>query len=336
MAINNKDTQTLPWTEKYRPQSFDDLIAHQEILQTITRLIDADQLPHLLLYGPPGTGKTTAILACARRMYGNSYRSMILELNASDERGIDVVRQQIKDFASTKKIFSQGVKLIVLDEADAMTSQAQAALRRVMEKYTKNTRFCLICNYISKITPAIQSRCTRFRFAPISPKYAASRMKYIAEQEGVQLSEDGMEALLKLGAGDMRKTINILQSTHMAYGLVNLDNIYLCTGNPLPSDIEQILYWMLNDDYSEAYKSIKQLKGLKGLALADILREIHMFVLKIQFPEEVKMQLIADIAQLEFMVANGANETLQTASLIGSFQIAREATIRAQQDDTNS
>jgi len=258
---------------------------------------------------------------------------MILELNASDERGIDVVRQQIKDFASTRKIFSHGVKLIILDEADAMTSQAQAALRRVIEKYTQNTRFCLICNYISKITPAIQSRCTRFRFAPISSKHAASRIQYIAEQEHVNITQEGLQALLKLGAGDMRKTINILQSTHMASGSVNLENIYLCTGNPLPSDIEQILYWMLNDNYSEAYKSLKQLKGLKGLALADILREIHMFVLKIQFPEEVKMQLIADIAQLEFMVSNGANEILQTASLIGSFQVAREATIRAQQDE---
>jgi replication factor C subunit 3/5 len=175
---------SLPWVEKYRPKDFSELVAHEDITNTIQRLIDQNRLPHLLFYGPPGTGKTSTILACARRLYGPNYHSMVLELNASDDRGIDVVREQIKDFASTRKIFSSGIKLVILDEADAMTNAAQAALRRVIEKFTKNTRFCLICNYISKIIPALQSRCTRFRFGPIPKDAVSKRLNHVIECEG--------------------------------------------------------------------------------------------------------------------------------------------------------
>ena len=146
------------------------MVAHEDIIiNIITKLIDSENLPHLLLYGPPGTGKTSTIIAAAKRMYGKGYSSMALELNASDHaRGIDVVRNQIKEFTGTRQLFPKGVKLIILDEADAMMNDAQNALRRIIEKYTKNARFCLICNCISKIIPALQSRCTQFRFAPLS------------------------------------------------------------------------------------------------------------------------------------------------------------------------
>ncbi|GMI10300.1 hypothetical protein TrRE_jg11793 [Triparma retinervis] len=154
----------LPWVEKYRPSSLTDLVAHEEIISVLTKLIESDKLPHLLLYGPPGTGKTSTIIAMAKKMYGEKkYKGMVLELNASDERGIDVVRNQIREFAGTRQLFSSGTKLILLDECDAMTSDAQFALRRIIEKYSTSTRFCLICNYVSKIIPALQSRCTRFR-----------------------------------------------------------------------------------------------------------------------------------------------------------------------------
>jgi len=176
-------TASLPWVEKYRPNSLDELIAHEEIIQILNKLIDSNKLPHLLFHGPPGTGKTSTIIACAKKMYGSNYASMALELNASDDRGIDVVRDQIKEFAGTKKLFSSGVKLIILDEADAMTNEAQSALRRVIEKYTSNTRFCLICNYVNKIMPALQSRCTRFRFAPLRPEQITSRLQDICVAE---------------------------------------------------------------------------------------------------------------------------------------------------------
>merc|ERR1712130_48946 len=170
----------LPWVEKYRPNSLSDVSGHQDILATINKFVDGNRLPHLLLYGPPGTGKTSTVLALARKIYGNmNMRQMVLELNASDDRGIDVVREQIKTFSSTKQIFAgsfdksgqssniANFKLIILDEADAMTSTAQMALRRIMEKYTANTRFCIIANYTHKLSPALLSRCTRFRFSPL-------------------------------------------------------------------------------------------------------------------------------------------------------------------------
>ena len=179
----NTAKDALPWVEKYRPNSLDDLIAHEEIITILNKLIESNKLPHLLFHGPPGTGKTSTIIACAKKMYGPSYSSMTLELNASDDRGIDVVREQIKEFAGTKKLFSTGVKLIILDEADAMTQDAQSALRRVIEKYTSNTRFCMICNYVNKIMPALQSRCTRFRFAPLRPEQITSRLQDICVAE---------------------------------------------------------------------------------------------------------------------------------------------------------
>ncbi|CAG8609600.1 12556_t:CDS:2, partial [Acaulospora morrowiae] len=173
----------LPWIEKYRPKTLEELVSHEEITSTIERFIENNRVPHLLFYGPPGTGKTTTILAFARKLYGQNWRNMTMELNASDDRGIDVVREEIKTYASMGRIFSTGFKLIILDEADSMTSSAQNALRRIIEKYTNNVRFCIICNYISKIIPAIQSRCTKFRFSPIGEEQVNSRLEYIIQSE---------------------------------------------------------------------------------------------------------------------------------------------------------
>lgn len=249
--------RNLPWVEKYRPQTLNDLISHQDILSTIQKFISEDRLPHLLLYGPPGTGKTSTILACAKQLYKDKeFGSMVLELNASDDRGIDIVRGPILSFASTRTIFKKGFKLVILDEADAMTQDAQNALRRVIEKFTENTRFCLICNYLSKIIPALQSRCTRFRFGPLTPELMVPRLEHVIKEEKVDVSEDGMKALVTLSSGDMRRALNILQSTNMAFGEVTEETVYTCTGHPLKSDIANILDWMLNQDFTTAYRSI--------------------------------------------------------------------------------
>uniref|UniRef100_A0A1D1Z8F7 Replication factor C subunit 5 n=1 Tax=Anthurium amnicola TaxID=1678845 RepID=A0A1D1Z8F7_9ARAE len=206
------EARSAPWVEKYRPQSLADVAAHRDIVDTIDRLTNENRLPHLLLYGPPGTGKTSTILAVARKLYGAQYHNMILELNASDDRGIDVVRHQIQDFASTRSFDAKySVKLVLLDEADAMTKDAQFALRRVIEKYTRSTRFTLICNHVNKIIPALQSRCTRFRFAPLDATHITERLQYVIKAEGIDVSESGLAAVVRLGSGDMRKALNILQ-----------------------------------------------------------------------------------------------------------------------------
>ncbi|XP_010243510.1 PREDICTED: replication factor C subunit 3 [Nelumbo nucifera] len=326
------DGKATPWVEKYRPQSLADVAAHRDIVDTIDRLTNENKLPHLLLYGPPGTGKTSTILAVARKLYGTQFHNMILELNASDDRGIDVVRQQIQDFASTQS-FSFGakssVKLVLLDEADAMTKDAQFALRRVIEKYTKNTRFTLICNHVNKIIPALQSRCTRFRFAPLDASHVMDRLKYVIEAEGLDVSEGGLAALVRLSSGDMRKALNILQSTHMASQHITEEAVYLCTGNPMPKDIEQISFWLLNESFATSYRCISEMKMKKGLALVDIVREVTMFIFKIKMPSDVRVQLINDLADIEYRLSFGCNDKLQLGSLIASFTRARSALVAA-------
>ncbi|CAL5333230.1 unnamed protein product [Camellia sinensis] len=327
-----KNTKAIPWVEKYRPQSLSDVAAHRDIVDTIDRLTSENKLPHLLLYGPPGTGKTSTILAVARKLYGSQMHNMVLELNASDDRGIDVVRQQIQDFASTQS-FSFGaksaVKLVLLDEADAMTKDAQFALRRVIEKYTKNTRFSLICNHVNKIIPALQSRCTRFRFAPLDAIHVSERLKHVIQAEELDVRESGLAALVQLSNGDMRKTLNILQSTHMASQQITEEAVYLCTGNPLPKDIEQISHWLLNEQFAVSFRRISEMKARKGLALMDIVREVTMFVFKIKMPPDVRVQLINDLADIEYRLSFGCNDKLQLGSLIATFARARSALVAA-------
>ncbi|KAF4372909.1 hypothetical protein G4B88_018074 [Cannabis sativa] len=329
---NVATAKAAPWVEKYRPQSLADVAAHRDIVDTIDRLTNENRLPHLLLYGPPGTGKTSTILAVARKLYGAQFHNMILELNASDDRGIDVVRQQIQDFASTQS-FSFGakasVKLVLLDEADAMTKDAQFALRRVIEKYTKNTRFALIGNNVNKIIPALQSRCTRFRFAPLDSVHVTERLKHVIKAEGLDVSENGLAALVRLSNGDMRKALNILQSTHMASQKITEEEVYLCTGNPLPKDIEKISHTLLNESFSKSFKEISDMKGRKGLALIDIIREVTMFVFKIKMPAKVRVQLINDLADIEYRLTFGCNDKLQLGSLIASFTKARSSLVAA-------
>ena len=315
----------MPWVEKYRPARLEDLVAHEDIVSILTRLIDSDNLPHLLLYGPPGTGKTSTIVAAAKRMYGSTaaYSSMALELNASDSRGIDVVRNEIKEFAGTRQLFHQGIKLIILDEADAMTSDAQFALRRVIEKHTKNARFCLICNYVSKIIPALQSRCTRFRFAPLLQDQIRSRLVEVAEAEKVNYSEDGIQAILMLSGGDMRRVLNLLQSTAMAAEVVDEKNVYMTSGAPLPDDVALAMDWLLNLPFQEAFEKLVKMCSTKGYALVDILTDFGTILVGMELPPGVLAVLLDGISDVEHRLAFGTDEKLQAASLVGVFVKAR-------------
>ncbi len=324
-AVNESKAANLPWVEKYRPNDLEGLISHEDIINTIRKFMQEDKLPHLLFYGPPGTGKTSTILACAKELYPpKAINSMVLELNASDDRGIGVVRGPILNFASTRTIFNSGFKLIILDEADAMTQDAQNALRRIIEKFTDNVRFCIICNYLSKIIPALQSRCTRFRFGPLQPQQILPRLDYVCEQENVNVTEDGRKALLSLSQGDMRKVLNILQSCAMAFDTVNEDNVYACVGHPLRQDVEDVLNWMLNDSFSDCYRNVNELKAAKGLSLLDIITEVHKMVHRLELPQKVKIHLLIKLADLEQRLMGGASEKIQLGSLLAAFQQARQ------------
>ncbi|KAL1902993.1 Subunit of heteropentameric Replication factor C (RF-C) [Sporothrix stenoceras] len=343
---------TLPWVEKYRPVSLSDVSGHQDILATINKFVDSNRLPHLLLYGPPGTGKTSTILALARRIYGAAnVRQMVLELNASDDRGIDVVREQIKTFASTKQIFAaksaapadgaprEGnslatFKLIILDEADAMTNTAQMALRRIMEKYTANTRFCIIANYAHKLSPALLSRCTRFRFSPLKEADIRVLVNRVIDEENVQIMPEAADALVTLSRGDMRRALNVLQACHasstplrekdadkdepVVREMITTETIYNCIAAPPPDAIREILQTLLTTtDVTSCLNTINALKVARGLALADIITALSEEIVKVEASPKVMVAWLSGLADIEHRVASGAGETVQTGALVG-------------------
>src|SRR6056297_268428 len=216
------------WIEKYRPESLDDVMGHEDIVGRLQSYVSRNDLSHMLFSGPAGTGKTTSATAIARELYGEDWRENFLELNASDERGIDVVRDRIKNFARTS-FGGYDYRIIFLDEADALTSDAQSALRRTMEQFSNNVRFILSCNYSSQIIDPIQSRCTVFRFSPLGDEAVAAQVREIASAEGIELTDDGVEALVYAANGDMRKAINALQAAGIMGDTVNEDAVFAVT-----------------------------------------------------------------------------------------------------------
>lgn len=318
----------VPWIEKYRPQTLDDLASHSDIKSTLEKFMKDGSLPHLLFHGPPGTGKTSTILACARKLYEpQQFGQMVLELNASDDRGIDIVRNQILNFASSRGMYSSSkFKLVILDEADQMTGDAQSALRRIIEKYADNTRFCLITNYLNKIIPAIQSRCTRFRFGPLSADQILPRMDLIIRNEKITITDDGKQAIHELSQGDMRRVVNLLQSCSMSFHGKTIDEVmvYQCCGHPLKSDVRKIMDHLLNSDIKTAYQDIQRIQMENGLALQDIMTQISQAVDKITLPQEAKLHINIRLADIEYHLNNGGSEKIYLSAMIGAFHCTRE------------
>jgi len=202
----------IPLTEKYRPRQLSDIVSQDSNIKILKECLEHNRLPHMLFSGPPGTGKTSTIMALSRELHGEHYKLMILELNGSDDRGINVIRSQIKNFARIKNLLNADKpKIIILDEADSLTTDAQFALRRVIEKYTNNVRFCIICNYLNKVIPAIQSRCVLFRFSSINLKSVKSRIKFIKKEENLKIKSSHIDTLCNYAKGDFRKILNFLQ-----------------------------------------------------------------------------------------------------------------------------
>jgi replication factor C subunit 3/5 len=315
----------VPWIEKYRPQTLDDLASHSDIKSTLEKFMKDGSLPHLLFHGPPGTGKTSTILACAKKLYKpEQLGQMVLELNASDDRGIDIVRGPILNFASSRSMYSDAkFKLVILDEAEQMTSDAQSALRRIIEKYADNARFCLITNYMNKIIPAIQSRCTRFRFGPLTSEQIMPRMDLIIKNENIQITDDGRRAVHELSQGDMRRVVNLLQSCSMSFHGETIDEnkVYLCCGHPLKSDINKIVDFLLKSDIKTAYENIHKMKIEKGLALQDIMTQVSKVVSGLtSLSQESKIHIHIRMADIEYHLNSGGMEKMYLSAMIAAFK----------------
>ena len=315
----------LPWVEKYRPQKIDGIISHDQNIETIKKMLAGGSLPHLLFHGTPGTGKTSLILAIANELYGSSKNLMVMKLDASDDRGINSVREEIKGFAEKVNMFHKGVKLIILDEADSMTFDAQFALRRIIEKYSKTTRFCLICNYENKIIPAIRSRCANFRFSPINVIYIQKKLEYICKQEGLTYESNVLEIISLLSKGDLRKSINFLQSLSLQSEFITVQMCYKTAGVPSYPEVVDIFNTLLNPaiNYDEANKKIDSLIKIQGYSLSIVLKELVSYLLNnkdIKLKSERLAIYLSEMSDLENRVTKSTFGDIYMSGLVGIFK----------------
>lgn len=306
----------LPWIEKYRPTKLSEVVGNEAIVQRLEVFAENGNLPNIIIAGPPGAGKTTSILCLARTMLGPSYREAVMELNASNDRGIDVVRNKIKMFAQKKVTLPAGKhKIIILDEADSMTSGAQQALRRTMEIYSKTTRFALACNNSEKIIEPIQSRCAVLRYSKLSDSQVLNRITAVIEKEDVGYTDDGLEAIIFTAQGDMRQALNNLQSTYQGFGFVNADNVFKVCDEPHPQLIKNMLHECVKGSYDQAYTTVDHLWKM-GYSGEDIITNIFRVVKTHDMNEYQKLEFIKLIAETHLRIVQGINSLLQLSALV--------------------
>lgn len=313
------------WAEKYRPKTLDDMVDREEIVSRFRSFVKDKNLPHLLLVGPAGVGKTTSILCLAHDLYGPGYVNSVLELNASDERGIDVIRDKVKNFARTSAIASEvSFKILILDEADSLTTAAQHALRRTMEVYTRTCRFCLIGNYSENIIDPIQSRCSVFRFGPLAEQDVKSYISMIAKKEGVKLIPEGLDAVFDASGGDMRKATNLLQAAAATQGEVDDIAIYSVLGKVSPQRVREMINLGMKGNFLDAREILRSLLIDEGLGAEDILRMIYSELMRMQMPEKWKVRISDAVGEVDFRLTQGARPEIQLSTLIAKLALASE------------
>lgn len=308
------------WTEKFRPQRFEDIKGQKKIVQRIKAFVDQQNMPHLMLAGPAGVGKSTIALVIAKELFKDTWKNNLLELNASDDRGIDVVRNTIKEFAKTKSMGNVPFKIIFLDECDSLTKEAQQALRRTMENYVLTTRFILSCNYSSKIIDPIQSRCTIFRFKPLSVEDIEEYVKKIATSENLTLGKNTVKALVELSSGDVRKITNILQSCASIDKNITEELLFSLVSAAEPKEIKDILTLAINRQFIKARSLLLDTMLKHGLSGIDILKQIQKETLEFQgITDEKRIELVDKCGEIEFRMVEGSDEFLQLEALLASY-----------------
>ncbi len=304
------------WTEKFRPKRFDEVFGQSDTVHKVRAFVAARNLPHLLFVGPAGVGKTTLALVIARELYGDSWRENVLELNASDERGIDVVRTKVKDFARTRSLGDVPFKIIYLDECDALTKEAQQALRRTMESYTQTCRFVLSCNYASKIIDPIQSRCAVFKFKPLSHDELITIIDRIAQSEGLTLDQAAKVALIAVCEGDVRRLENILQSCATLRKTISKEDVYQMASVAEPKEIKDVLILATKGKFLEAREKLLKTMLEYGMAGIDVVKQISKEVWSLDIPDEHKLRIVIACGEAEFRVVEGADEFIQLEALL--------------------
>lgn len=357
-------SKLLPWSEKYRPNTIENVISHEKITKAIVNYIEVNKLPHLLFYGPPGTGKTSTILAVAKHYYKEDFHNMILILNASEERGIETVRNRIKQFVTTSGLpenkSTPPFKLIILDEIDAMTEDAQAILRKVVEKYVNNVRFCFICNYLKKINPAIQSRCIIFRFKPIPEENMHKFIIDICSKENIKIRTSAIKLIIKRSNGDMRKLLNILQSIYMyvsnydisnnnieieninsssltnaksnenSYVIINENYVSKILSCPTEKNIKQILKFIQENNLENSYEYIFKIINEHGISLNELINCVYDYFMDsiinsnldvIKYNIQESIQIIKNMSMIDENLTYCNNDNIQLISFLSIFYL---------------
>jgi replication factor C small subunit len=307
------------YAEKYRPERLSEVINQKHVVERVKAFVKEKNIPHMLFTGPAGTGKTTVALAIAHELYGKEWRSNVLEKNASDERGIDVIRGAVKDFARTKSIGEVPYKIIILDESDALTQEAQQALRRTMENFTSVSRFILICNYSSKIIEPIQSRTAVFRFKTLIEEDIKKFIKRIVEGEKIKITEDAIFAIIYLSEGDLRKVANLLQASAALGEKITESVVYDVSSQAKPADVKEMLDMALKGNFGDARKRLQDMLLRQGLSGEDIIREIHRQIYSLDVSEQAKVQLIEKTGEYEFRISEGSSDLIQLEALLANF-----------------
>ncbi|MBT4870780.1 MAG: replication factor C small subunit [Candidatus Diapherotrites archaeon] len=311
----------LPWVEKYRPNTLDDVVGHDEITKRLKSYLANKNTPNMMFSGPAGTGKTSSSIALARELFGENFEQNFLELNASDDRGIDVVRNTIKDFARTLA-FDAGFKIIFLDECDALTNDAQQALRRTMEKYTKTCRFILSCNYSSKIIEPIQSRCVIYRYKPLNSKDIEAHIKNISKKEDLKIDDGAITAINYVSSGDLRKALNILQATASLEKTITEESVYSVSSRARPEQVKEMIQLALGGKFLDARTKLDELMYEYGMSGEDIVKQLYRETMSLEekeLSEKIKVELVNIIGEYDFRIVEGANERIQLEALLAQF-----------------
>ncbi len=311
------------WTEKYRPQSFSDIKGQKEIVKRVKAFVEKENMPHLLFAGPAGTGKTSLALVVAKKLFGEGWRNNLLELNASDERGIDVVRNKVKDFARTRAIGDVPFKIIYLDECDALTKEAQQALRRTMENYTQTCRFILSANYSSKIIDPIQSRCAVFKFRPLEKNDIFSIIDNISKSEKIKIDNKAEEALFEVSNGDCRRAENIMQSCAAVSDSITEEVIYSLASAAKPKEVKEILNLAVGGKFIDARNKLLDTMLKHGLSGLDIIKQIQKEVWGLEIENPKKAELVGKCGEIEFRMVEGSDEFIQLEALLAYFSAAK-------------